>query len=199
MLTLIACFLMSLGPEPTNRAAVVLSVTGDVKLVRAGEGPRNLVAREILFVGDRLIIPKDGSAVVAALKPGIRERLKAGIETTISPEGCTPADVVQARSPLPRAISDALREAPNPGPGRAAVVVFRGEPGGPSRPERLTPILGALVLGDRPRPGLAPRRGGQIVSGPDDHRWERPGNLGRRDVVARPPLSGSPALPPART
>ena len=90
--------------------------------------------------------------MIAALKPGMRECLKPGVDATIGLDGCKPASRVESRSRLPRAVAEGLREVDSPA-GRNAIVVFRGPRDKPTSPLRITPSHNSFVTNDRP--GLA--------------------------------------------
>lgn len=138
------------GQAPAPPAAVVLLVKGEVRLERRGDSARKVEARDRLVPGDRLVVPKEGVAVVVALKTGTRERLKPGVEATVGPAGLTPTSALASRSALPGPVAETLRSAPPPPSGRAAVLILRGDKERRQGSRKVAPIPGSLVLNDRP-------------------------------------------------
>jgi hypothetical protein len=153
MHTMLPHFVMYLtllhAPEPP--VAIVLSIRGEVQLRKAADAKiRKAAARDFLWPGDRLTVPAEGKAVLVFPASGMREQLKPGAEITIEAKGARPPEAVELRTALPASVVDGLRDVrPPPGGSRAGVVVFRSADNhGPS--PAVTPIVGALVAGDRP-------------------------------------------------
>jgi hypothetical protein len=135
-------------PRP---AALVLDLTGSVQ-IRPADGPsKRAEVGDLLYPGERLSIPADGSAALAILGVGAQERIKPGSEATVGPQGCTPPEAVVQRKAQPRGVAGTLKGLrPAPDDARKAGASFRGTEDLPEAPPAVTPIYGSVVASDRP-------------------------------------------------
>src|SRR5690242_2861410 len=94
-------------PRP---AALVLDLTGSVQ-IRQADGPsKRAEVGDLLYPGEQLSIPADGSAALAILGVGVQERIKPGSEATVGPQGCAPPEAVTQRKGQRAAVAGALKE-----------------------------------------------------------------------------------------
>ncbi len=137
------------APKPKIRlAAMVLDLKGRVEIRPAEGAPRVAEVGDLLYDGERLAVPADGSATLSILGPGARESIKPGSEATVGPRGCTPPGAVAARKEQHRAVVTTMKHLrPAPDDSRHAGVLARA---GVDRPQALTPTFDALVGSDRP-------------------------------------------------
>jgi hypothetical protein len=141
---------------------MVLDRTGRVE-VRPADSPgaaQPVRAGDLLYPGERIAVPAGGSAVLAVLGVGARERLKPGSEATVGPAGCAPPEAVLERAPQKPAVAASLKGVrPAAGDGRNAGVLFRGDDDLPDPPPPVTPLYGATVPTDRPSLAWRPFEG----------------------------------------
>jgi hypothetical protein len=140
------------APKPNpNPASMVLDLKGKVE-IRPTEGPTKVAEPcDLLYPGERLAVPADGSATLSILGVGARETIKSSTETTVSPKGCSPSESIENREEQLEAVASTRKNLrPAPGDGRKAGVGFHDDP---DKPEATTPIFDAIVTSDRP--GLA--------------------------------------------
>jgi hypothetical protein len=163
-------------PKPrTGPAAMVLDLKGKVA-IRPTEGPTKVAELgDLLYPGERLAVPADGSATLSILGVGARETIKPGSETTVGPKGCSPPESIVARKEQPKAVASTMKNLrAAPGDGRKAGVGFRG---GPDKPQAITPIFGATVTSDRPGLAWPPAEKAvtyrvKLLSGADRELWK---------------------------
>ncbi len=152
---LIAVILASLAlspddaPKPKPRpAAMVLDLSGKVEIHPVGGSTKSAELGDLLYPGERLAVPGDGSATIAILGAGAQEAIKPGTEATVGTKGCTPPEAVASRKEQPRAVATTMKGLrPASGDARKAGVGFRS---GPDQPRAITPIFGATIAVDRP-------------------------------------------------
>ena len=124
------------APKPRPRpAAMLLDLTGKVEIRPVDGPPKVAEPGDLLYPGERLSVPTDGSATLSILGAGARETIKPGTEATVGPKGCTPPGSVAGSEGAPS--------------GRG-----RDDEEPPARPRRRP--QGGRRLPVRPRP--APRR-----------------------------------------
>jgi hypothetical protein len=147
MTPLLAVLLCLPTAEPP--AALVLRVKGSVEVQPAKGDPRPAKpGKTLVYVGDRLVVLKDGEAVLAFKAGGAIERVKPGTEATVGANGCTPPSAVERRQSNAGAVSAALRDIrPSSADGRTAAATLRS--GGEGCPG-VTPISGSTVASERP-------------------------------------------------
>jgi hypothetical protein len=106
----------------------------------------------LLYPGERLVVPVDGSVTVAVLGLGVRQCLKPGSEATVGPAGCTPPESVLERIPQKIAVTSTLKRIrPAPNDSRNAGLLVRGADSDlPDPAPAVTPMFGATVSSDRP-------------------------------------------------
>ena len=145
----IMCLLLADPPRP-KPAAMVLDVKGRVELRPAAGEARPAKVKELLYAGDRLVVPVDGAVTVAFLGVGAQERLAAGSEATIAAGGCKPASAVVERREQRPAVARTMKglRAADSDDRQAAAANLRA--GGLPPPRAITPIEGATVATDRP-------------------------------------------------
>jgi hypothetical protein len=135
----------------TRPAAMVLDCTGAVQVRPADGPPKRALVGDLLYPGERLVVPANGSATLAILSVGAKEQLRPGSEATIGLQGCTPPEAVTRRMPQRSSVAWALKGLrPALDDGRKAGVAFRGTEDLPEVPPAVTPIFGSLVVSDRP-------------------------------------------------
>lgn len=149
--TMMSLVLADPPPPSAKPSAMVMDLKGRVEVKSAGAGARTAKVGDLLRLGDRLIVPADGGATLAFLGIGARERLKAGSEATVGPEGCAPASAVAERRKHRPAVSRTMRGVrPASGDIAHAAAVGRGADGDGEPPPAIEPIQGATVADDRP-------------------------------------------------
>ena len=135
-------------PRP---AALVLDLAGSVKILPAEGPPKRAEVCDLLYPGERLAVPADGSATLAILGVGAQERVKPGSEATVGPQGCTPPEAVAQHKAQPRGVAETLKGLrPAPDDSRKAGAIFRGPDDPTEAPPAVTPIYGSVVASDRP-------------------------------------------------
>jgi hypothetical protein len=143
--------LLLVTDPPPKPAAMVLDLKGRVELKPVRGEVRPAKVCDLLYPGERLVIPVDGAATVAILVVGAQERLAGGSEATVGPRGCTPASAVAERREQRPTVARTMKSVRAvSGDGRKAVAPLRS---GNDEPPAITPIQGATVSADRP--GLA--------------------------------------------
>jgi hypothetical protein len=148
--TMMSVLLLTDPPRP-KPAAMVLDLKGRVELKAVGGEVRPTKVGDLLYAGERLVLPADGAATVAILGVGAQERLAGGSEATVGPRGCTPDSAVAERREQRPTVARTMKSVrAASGDGRKAVATLRS---GNDEPPAITPIQGATVAADRP--GLA--------------------------------------------
>jgi hypothetical protein len=161
--TLVTAASMLLVAQVRSRpAAMVLDRTGSVQIRPAEGPPQEAKVGDLLYPGERLVIPADGSATLAILGVGAQERIKPGSEAIVGPQGCTPPQSVAKRKEQRPAVAGALKGLrPAPDNPRKAGLGFRGTEDLPESPPAVMPLYGAVVASDRPALAWKPTEGGQ--------------------------------------
>jgi hypothetical protein len=152
---------MLLVSQPRTRpAALVLDLTGTGQIRPAEGSPKRAEVGDLLYPGERLAVPADGSATLAILGVGAQERIKSGSEATVGSQGCTPPQSVAQRKEQRKAVADALKGLrPAPDDVRKAGLGFRGSEDLPEEPPIVKPLYGEVVASDRPTLAWKPAEG----------------------------------------
>jgi hypothetical protein len=141
-------FLLLSDPPRPKPAAMVLDLKGSVQLKSVGGEARPAKVCDLLYAGERLVIPADGEATVAILGLGAQERLAPEFEATVGPDGCTPVTAVAERKKQRSSVARTMKGVrPAAGDGRKAAISLRSS--GDETPA-ITPIQGATVTAFRP-------------------------------------------------
>jgi hypothetical protein len=136
------------GPKP---AAMVLDRTGLVEILPVEGPPQRAEIGDLLYPGERLVVPTDGSATLAILGIGVQERIQPGSRATVGTQGCTPPGAIALRQEQRPAVAGSLKGLrPAPDNPRKAGLGFRGGEDVPEAPPAVAPIYGATVASDRP-------------------------------------------------
>jgi hypothetical protein len=144
----------------TRPAAMVLDLTGSVQIRPAEGSPQRAEVGDLLYPGEWLSVPADGTATLAILGVGVQERIQPGSAATVGPQGCTPPEAVAQRQEQRPAVAGALKGLrPAPDNFRKAGLVSRGAEDLPETPPAVTPIYGSVVASDRPALSWTPTEG----------------------------------------
>lgn len=139
-------------PVDVPPIAMVLTTKGKITVVRAPDKPRQLLARENLYVGDSLETDKDGTATLLFFigKADYREGLKRNSQVVVGEKGCVPEDAVE-KVKISHRLSGVqitnIRSLARSG--SIGGVIFRASDA-IANPQSVTPIYGATILTDRP-------------------------------------------------
>jgi hypothetical protein len=159
--------------------AMVLDVRGRVEVQPMEGASHRITIGELLYAGERLAVPADGSATLAFLGIGARERLRPAIEATVGPDGCAPSESVAERRAQRPAVASALKGVrPATDASRKAGVVFRGVAARlPESPPAVSPMFGAMVASERPSLSWEPDAGAKgyrvrLLSSAGRELWE---------------------------
>src|SRR5437868_12791479 len=153
MLQMIFALLLFTRPAaaPAAPAAMALAAKGNVLLHHGAAAAKRPSVPELLYPGDRLETPAGGEAELVFFSDRHRELLKVKSMVTVRNNGCAPASAVVRRPPLGTDAIRNLREiAGMAHSGRGGTTVFRGDDDSDIPPPRVTPILDATVLTNRP-------------------------------------------------
>jgi len=142
-LTLVFAASVADGPKP---AAMILAITGDVKLLRNGAEPQQPKRMGLLLAGDKLTTPAAGGCRVVFLVDGHTEDVHPSQTAAIAAAGVSPADAAaRATVVVPESALKGLQALAQSG--RAGVEIIRSPKEGPPC---VLPIHTATVPTTRP-------------------------------------------------
>ncbi len=81
--------------DAASPLAIILEVSGEVKMHSTMDQKRTAVNQALLYSGDRLSLAHDATVILAFLFDMHKERLKPGSEATVRRKGCEPVDAVR--------------------------------------------------------------------------------------------------------
>lgn len=139
------------APARPKPAAMVLELKGPVELRPPDGQATRARLGDLLYPGERVVVPAGGTVTLSILGAGAQETLRSGSEAVVGAEGCAPPGSVESRKTQIKAVATTMKNLrPAAGNTRQAGVSFRS---GAEEPRPITPIFGATVVTDRP--GLA--------------------------------------------